>query len=167
DNLADGLSNVAITKTVKQEFILPEKFFSPKNNFLPDEIKVAKQRDELDTLLSKDNNGKRFNNKTVKHLRKLLQTIVNSHAHSEDSKESRHAFREDNCTFDAYIQLDSVDVYSSLDDKLAFIELNLRNFKGFLGVEYNRIDRRIIAKNKSYNGMLFMIRQFNNHFTSK
>src|SRR5581483_8234127 len=63
--------------------------------------------------------------------------------------------------------LDSVDAYSSLDDKMAFIELNLRNFKGFLGLEYNRIDRHIIAKNKSYNGMLFMIRQFNNHFTSK
>src|SRR5581483_8933123 len=109
DNLADGLSNVAITKTVEQEFISPDKFFSPKNNFLPDEIKVAKQHDELDMLLCKDNNGKWFNNKTVKYPRKLLQTIVNSHAHSDNRKESRHAFKEDNCTFDAYIQLDSVD----------------------------------------------------------
>ena len=35
DNLADSLSNVAITQTVEQEFISPEKFFLLKTTFFP------------------------------------------------------------------------------------------------------------------------------------
>ena len=100
----------------------------------------------------------------VKHPRKLLQHILNTQTDSKDDKKSMHAYTEESCSFDAYIKLDALDVYSLLDDKLAFLELNLRNFKGFMGIEYNKIDRHIIAKNKSYNNLLFMIRQFNNQF---
>ena len=96
----------------------------------------------------------------------MLQSIKTKQAPSDDQREFRHAFKEEMCSFDASITLDSLDAYSSLDDKMAFLELNLRTFNGFLGIEYNKIDRQIITKNHTYNGMLIMVRQFNHHFAT-
>src|SRR5581483_11981738 len=100
------------------------KVFLPKHNFLPNDNIVALQKDDLNTTLKRDDNGRWYNTKVVKHPRKLLQHISNAHTNSKDDKKSMHAYTEESCSFDAYIKLDALDVYSSLDDKLAFLELN-------------------------------------------
>ncbi len=55
-------------------------------------------------------------------------------------------------------------MHDRIEDKLGFLELNLRKLKGFSGVEYSKQDGTILTKNHSYNGMIWMVCHFNNNF---
>ncbi|GES89333.1 RNA-directed DNA polymerase from mobile element jockey-like isoform X1 [Rhizophagus clarus] len=64
-------------------------------------------------------------------------------------------------TYDAYVKLSNNEEYFAVDNKVAYVELLTRDFRGFLGTEINKEDNEIIIKNSSYKGMLHMVRLFN------
>jgi hypothetical protein len=82
-----------------------------------------------------------------------------------NTNESMHAklpeFYE---AYDVYINLDDIDSYHHTNDKAAFIELNLRQIKGFISTEIDIKNRQIIVKNRSYHGMMYTVRLFNAKF---
>jgi hypothetical protein len=66
--------------------------------------------------------------------------------------------------YDTFINIDDIDNYYNTNDKVAFIELNLRQIKGFIGMKIDTKNRRIIVKNRSYHGMMYTVRLFNAKF---
>lgn len=60
--------------------------------------------------------------------------------------------------------MEDIDSYHYNIDKVAFIELNLRQIKGYVATELDTKNYRIIVKNWSYHRMMYTVRRFNVKF---
>ncbi|GES78898.1 hypothetical protein RCL_jg21785.t1 [Rhizophagus clarus] len=58
--------------------------------------------------------------------------------------------------YNAYVKLSDIEEYFAVDNKIAYIEILTRDFRGFMGIDINKEDNEIIVKNSSYKGMLHM-----------
>ncbi|RGB25913.1 hypothetical protein C1646_771103, partial [Rhizophagus diaphanus] len=136
--------------------------------------KVASSIQEFESAIkTKADNQKctEINNKTDHNwyppskIKKPTKVLTDIKKHSTRNQTSMHTFIEEKVTtYDAYIPINEINLYDSFDDKLAFIELNIRNFSGYAGVEYNMTDKHIIIKNYAIGGMRRMVRLFNHYF---
>ncbi|GBC01356.1 hypothetical protein RclHR1_04160003 [Rhizophagus clarus] len=74
-----------------------------------------------------------------------------------------HVTTDDNApiTYDAYIKLTDIEEYFTIENKLVYIKILSRDYRGFMGTELNKKDNEIIIKNSLYKGMLHMVRLFN------
>ncbi|POG61924.1 hypothetical protein GLOIN_2v1785965 [Rhizophagus irregularis DAOM 181602=DAOM 197198] len=98
-------------------------------------------------------------------IKKPKKVLTDIKKHSTRNQTSMHTFIEKKvATYDAYIPINDINFYDSFDDKFAFIELNVRNFSDYAGVEYNATDKHIIIKNYAIGGMRRMVRLFNHFF---
>ncbi|GET00127.1 hypothetical protein RCL_jg3058.t1 [Rhizophagus clarus] len=74
------------------------------------------------------------------------------------STKQSNAVKDDTpVTYDAFIKLFNMETYYTVENKLVYIEILTRDFRGFMGVKVNKEDVEIIVKNSSYKGMLNMI----------
>ncbi|GBC07994.1 hypothetical protein RclHR1_07840007 [Rhizophagus clarus] len=79
-----------------------------------------------------------------------------------------HASTEEDAPiiYNAYVKLSDIEEYFAVDNKIAYIEILTRDFRGFMGIDINKEDNEIIVKNSSYKGMLHMVRLFNHKYRS-
>ncbi|CAB4402518.1 unnamed protein product [Rhizophagus irregularis] len=98
----------------------------------------------------------------IKKPSKILSDIKK---HSSRNNVSIHAYTEEKvATYDAFIPINDIDHYNTVEDKISFIELNVRNMSDYAGIEYNTKDKQIIIKNYVLGGMRRMVRVFNYYF---
>ncbi|POG58665.1 hypothetical protein GLOIN_2v1820860 [Rhizophagus irregularis DAOM 181602=DAOM 197198] len=98
----------------------------------------------------------------IKKPSKILSDIKK---HSPRNNVSIHAYTEEKvATYDAFIPINDIDHYNMVEDKISFIELNVRNMSDYAGIEYNAKDKQIIIKNYVLGGMRRMVRVFNHYF---
>ena len=81
------------------------------------------------------------------------------------TSESMHAVSAPPNSYDAYVELRDIEAYSTIEQKCAFIDINLRdNTRGFKGVTYCSKERQFIAAFNSYSAMCIAARKFNEFF---
>ncbi|GES86305.1 hypothetical protein GLOIN_2v1780196 [Rhizophagus clarus] len=139
-----------------------ETFFTPKHSFLPNCQRVSEEFHENDYETTILPNGNWTTIKKIKNLKAVLDALKSSTTRGSNNT-SMHAKIEEDAliTYDAYVKLSDIEEYFAVDNKVAYVELLTRDFRGFLGTEINKEDNEIIIKNSSYKGMLHMVRLFN------
>ncbi|PKY51974.1 hypothetical protein RhiirA4_469321 [Rhizophagus irregularis] len=98
-------------------------------------------------------------------IKKPSKVLSDIKKHSSRNNKSIHAYTEEKiATYDAFIPINDIDHYDTIEDKISFIELNVRNISDYAGIEYNAKDKQIIIKNYVLGGMRRMVRIFNHYF---
>ncbi|GET65916.1 hypothetical protein GLOIN_2v1820860 [Rhizophagus irregularis DAOM 181602=DAOM 197198] len=98
-------------------------------------------------------------------IKKPSKILADIKKHSPRNNVSIHAYTEEKvATYDAFIPINDIDHYNTVEDKISFIELNVRNMSDYAGIEYNAKDKQIIIKNYVLGGMRRMVRVFNHYF---
>ena len=77
-------------------------------------------------------------------------------------KYSRHAFTEsDVAIFDAFINTKAISKYHMINNKRAYIELQLRDEMGFHRCYYDATDKTIVIQFRKFSNLLLVVRYFN------
>ncbi|GBB99849.1 hypothetical protein RclHR1_36560001 [Rhizophagus clarus] len=139
-----------------------DTFFIPKHSFLSNCQQVSDEFHENDYETTILPNGNWNTIKKIKNPKAVLDALKSSTTQGSNNT-SMHAKIEEDApiTYDAYVKLSDIEEYFAVDNKVAYVELLSRDFRGFLGTEINKEDNEIIIKNSSYKGMLHMVRLFN------
>lgn len=143
-----------------EEFESALKEDTPSNSRISNDIEI---QNELLEVSTKD--GKPY--RSIKRPRALLSKLKNqdNKTSHEFTQISIHEVEEDSvATFDAYIKIEDIRKYNTIEDKRAYIELNVRNHKGFITTEYNATDKQIIIKYNREGAMRLSVRKFNHIF---
>ncbi|CAB4394082.1 unnamed protein product [Rhizophagus irregularis] len=158
DDIVLAMDKCNINTSNYDKLIKDDDFFRPKHSFLPDIIKQNNDLLQLTNNTHQDGQDIKWvgpkNTKNPSLILKQMQNKESMHARPKDYYES----------YDAFIKLDDIDSYHNVNDKQAFIEINLNQIRGFIGTEVDKLNRRIIIKNRTYYGMRYTVRLFNQKF---
>ena len=148
-----------------------QNFFSnPPHSFLPNINYVFAQQQEVTHQHPSGlvNQTKWLTVKQVQRpITNLRQMKQSNNCITTERREntSMHALQDNGQeTYDAFIWLRDMDSYGTIEEKLAFLEINARNTRGFVKIEYNKLEKQFILKYRSYAGMITAVKQFNNFF---
>ncbi|GBB84199.1 hypothetical protein RclHR1_10820005 [Rhizophagus clarus] len=134
-----------------------DTLFTLNHSFLPNCQKVHEeiQDNQYDTTILP--NGNWHTIKKIKNPKAVFDALKSSITQSSNNI-SMHANTKEDApiTYDAYVKLSDIEEYFAVENKVAYIEILTRDFKGFMGIEINKKDNEIIVKNFSYKGMLHM-----------
>ncbi|GBC01886.1 hypothetical protein RclHR1_04370007 [Rhizophagus clarus] len=160
DNLRIISDDTPLSKPNKNQ--QSDTFFTPKHSFLPNCQRVSEEFHKNDYDTTTLPNGNWHTIKKIKNPKAVLDALKSSTTWSSNNTSMHAKIEEDTpITYDAYVKLSDIEEYFAVENKVAYVELLTRDFRGFLGNEINKEDNEIIIKNSSYKGMLHMVRLFN------
>lgn len=145
--------------SIRDQQITAENFLLLSHSFLPNIIVLKQEADEVEYQTKIDEKGKLITTKRIKQPISALKAIKKSEPITNKNNVSRHDKKEDHyISYDAYIKLNDIDQYRDNNEKQAFVDIQLRSFKGYIGSELDIKNSNLIVKHTLYNGLMQMIR---------
>ncbi|CAB4384289.1 unnamed protein product [Rhizophagus irregularis] len=123
DDIVLAMDKCNINTSNYNKLIKDDDFFRPKHSFLPDIIKQNNDLLQLTNNAHQDGQDIKWvspkNTKNPSLILKQMQNKESMHARPKDYYES----------YDAFIKLDDIDSYHNVNNKQAFIEINLNQIR--------------------------------------
>jgi len=172
EGMSQDLAQMQIDNQKDEHNTVNSDFFTkPKHSFLPNFFQLCEDANQENLVIELTKSGQHYTRKKeIAHPKSLLQKIkerdnqISKVDKDEDHyNQSIHAIKSpfEEETYDAFIDVNLIDQYHKIEDKLAYIELLVRDYRGFKGVTYDKENARIIVQNKKYAGMHTMATSFN------
>src|SRR6266542_3894069 len=142
-----------------------ETFNKLKNSFTPDLKKVVEDTEAIGRTAHFSAEGFFYTTKQVRKPSAFLKDIKDQERKANTSMhEDRRPVMD---TYDAFLDLNSFSAYdNNMTEKICFLELNMRKFRGYLEIFHAAKEKHIVIKFDSYEAMRHAVSIFNQFFNN-
>ncbi len=162
DDLDETATQNSATKLPLKDF---EKFNEPKNSFIPDTKQLVLDAEAVGRTAHFSAEGFFYTTKQVRKPSAFLKDLkLQEHRNNTSMHEDLTPVRD---TYDAYLDLATFSAYDNkLVEKVSFLELNMRKFKGYLEIYHAAKDNQIVVKFDSFEALRHAVSIFNQFFNN-